>query len=108
MRYGHCMAVLRVEDGDLYLPEGTDRFPVLGEPDATLQGLHDALKVHVGDWFLDLTAGTDREIVTGKLVSLLPPEVEIRRVLLRVAGVTQVIRVSVRRLKSRAEAVAVN
>lgn len=101
------MTVIRVEDGDIYLPEGTDRLQVLGEPQATLQALRDALHVAVGDWFLDLTVGVDREVLVGKYSSMIPPEVEMRRVLSRVAGITQVIRVSARRLKTREEAVAI-
>lgn len=101
------MAVMRVEDGDIFLPEGASKFPLLGEPEATLQNLRDIFKVHVGDWFLNLTAGLDREILTGKLSSLVPAEVEVRRVLLRVPGVTSVIQLRVRRLKSLAEATAI-
>lgn len=102
------MPVLQVEDGDLYLPAEKNTLTVLGEPQATLQGLRDALRVAVGDWFLDLSVGVNREVITGKLASMLPPEVEIRRVLSRVRGVTQVIRVRARRLRSLAEAQAAN
>lgn len=102
------MAVIRVEDGDVYLPAGTSRLQVLGEPEATMQSLRDALRVHIGDWFLDVTQGVDREVLVGKLSSLLPPEVEIRRVLLRVRGVTAVLRLDLRRLRSLAEAQAVD
>lgn len=100
------MSVLQIVDGDLYLPDGADRLTVLGEPDATLQALRDALKLAVGDWFLDLTVGLDREIMIGKYASLIPPEVELRRVLAAVYGITQVIRVEARRLKTRDEAVS--
>lgn len=86
------MSVLQIVDGDLYLPDGADRLTVLGEPDATLQALRDALKVSVGDWFLDLTVGLDREIMIGKYASLIPPEVELRRVLAAVYGITPATR----------------
>lgn len=99
------MTVLRVENGDLYLPEGATRFEVIGEPEATLQLLRDSLRVAVGDWFLDLTAGVDREVLLGKLSSLIPPEVEIRRVLARVPAVTSVIRVKATRPATRGEAI---
>ena len=103
------MAILRIEsdeDGvaDLYLPEGAQTFAVLGEPDATLQGLRDAFEVAIGDWFLDQLAGVERELLIGKISSMIPPEVETRRVLARVAGVTQVLSVRVRRVTSRADA----
>ena len=98
---------MKVTDGDLYLPEGAPVFPLLGEPDATLQNLRDIFAVHVGDWFLDLTAGLDREILTGKISSMVPPEVEVRRVLLRVPGVTSVISLRVRRITSLADATAI-
>lgn len=100
------MTVLRIEDGDLYLPDEADRLQVLAEPAATLQALRDALRVAVGDWFLDVTAGVNREILLGKYASMIPPEVEMRRVLAAVPGVTQVIRVTARRLTSRDQAVA--
>lgn len=99
------MTVLRIEDGDLYLPDEADRLQVLTEPAATLQSLRDALRVAVGDWFLDITAGVNREVLLGKYSSMIPPEVEMRRVLAAVAGVTQVIRVTARRLTSRDQAV---
>lgn len=100
------MAVLRIEDGDLYLPEGVDRLQVLDEPEATLQALRDALRVAVGDWFLNLTVGVNREILIGKYSSMIPPEVELRRVLAAVSGITDVIRVVARKLKTRDEALS--
>ena len=96
--------VLQVVDGDVAIPLGGSRLILVGEPESTMQALRDALHVAVGDWFLDLTAGVDREVLVGKLASLIPPEVEIRRVLSRVAGITAVLRVAVRRLRTRAEA----
>jgi len=99
------VTVLRIEDGDLYLPDEADRLQVLAEPAATLQALRDALRVSVGDWFLNITVGVNREILLGKYASMIPPEVEMRRVLAAVSGVTQVIRVTARRLTSRDQAV---
>ena len=64
------MTVLRIEDGDLYLPDEADRLQVLAEPAATLQALRDALRVAVGDWFLDVTAGVNR-LREGQQVRLL-------------------------------------
>ncbi len=98
---------LRIEDGDLYLPAAATKFQVLGEPQSTLQALRDAFSLAVGDWFLDKSAGVDREVMVGKLSSVIPPAVEIRRVLARVPSVTSVLRVEVRRLESRADAEAV-
>ncbi len=105
-RYAPRVTVLRIENGDLYLPAGATRLEVIGEPEATLQLLRDSLRVAVGDWFLDLTAGLDREVLLGKLSSLIPPEVEIRRVLARVPAVTSVIRVKATRPSTRGEATA--
>lgn len=104
-RYGGRVTVLRVENGDLYLPAEAQTLVVVGEPEATLQGLRDAFELAVGDWFLDQTAGVDREVLVGNLASLVPPEVEVRRVLARVPGIVRVIRVNVRRITSRNDAV---
>ena len=97
--------ILRLEHGDplengtpgaldLYLPEGAARLEVLAEPDATLQRLRDALAVAAGDWFLDGSVGVDSEILLGMRgrdpapgYPLIPPEVEVRRVLEAVEGV---------------------
>lgn len=92
---------------DLYLPIGAQKLTALSEPASTMQLLRDIFAVHIGDWFLNQLAGVDREILTGKLTSLVPPEVEVRRVLLQVPGITSVIRVRAKRLTTLAEAKAV-
>lgn len=116
--------ILRLEHGDplengtpgaldLYLPEGAARLEVLAEPDATLQRLRDALAVAAGDWFLDGSVGVDSEILLGMRgrdpapgYPLIPPEVEVRRVLEAVEGVRVVRSVELRALQSEAQAEA--
>lgn len=97
---------MQIEDGDIVLSVGAPRFAVLSEPQSTMQLIRDVFAVHIGDWFLNLSAGVDREILIGKLTSLVPAEVEVRRVLLQVPGITNVIRVRARRINSLADATA--
>lgn len=111
-------SILRLErndDGalDLYLPAGTDRLEVLAEPQATVQRLRDALLIALGDWFLDETVGLDSEVAFGMRgrdpapgYPLIPPEVEIRRVLSAVPGVRAIRELEVRALQSEIAAEA--
>lgn len=113
MEYGSAL-----DDGtpgalDLYLPEGVARLETLDEPVATLQRLRDALRIAAGDWFLDEGVGVDGEILRGMRgrdpspgYPLIPPEVEIRRVLEAVEGVVAVRSVELRALQSEAQAAA--
>ena len=114
--------ILRLEHGaplpdgtpgalDLYLPTGTARLEVLAEPDATVQRCRDALRVAAGDWFLDDRVGVDSEILLGARgrepgpgYPLIPPEVEVRRVLEAVVGVRAVRDIALRGLRSEADA----
>lgn len=98
---------------DLYLPAGVDRLAVLDEPAATVQRCRDALRLAAGDWFLDGTAGVDSEILLGARgrdpapgYPLIPPEVEVRRVLSTVSGVRAVRSITLRALQSERQAEA--
>lgn len=63
-----------------------------------------ALRLALGEWMLDRSAGLDRERVLGDDLSPLPGELEVTRVASKVTGVARVESCQIRRPTSEAEA----